>query len=274
MIFENLPGRLKQILREQEPPLDSVDKLEEFQKEEGSWTEIPGVGESYAQKLERLVAAKDAEAPSNDKGENGRPKVFISHQHQQQVDVPIADLVRHFFQQSTGNNVDVFQSSNATSGLKVGEAVPAGLRKRLKEAELVVLVYTRPEYDWGFCLWETGLAVDPEKPNKTKVVVLSCCGEKPAMFRNHQIIDARHRESVRGFVNEALSSKDFLPRYGQALTRYRKDEAGLNEIANSFYDDLAELIPSDEARKGRMTRRVKSSGKTARSSAMTGSARC
>jgi len=239
MAFENLPSRLKQALRVHEPPLDSAQKLKEYQKEGGSWTAIPGVGEGYAHELEELLA-ESGDTGRVEEGDNGRPKIFISHKHLER-DVEIANLVRTFFQYHTGNRVDVFQSSTATMGLRVDEEISEGLRRRLKEAELVVLVYTQPEHDWSFCAWETGLAIDPEQPENTKVAVLSCCGEKPEMFRNRQIIDAHDPESVRGFVNEALASSDFLPRYGKALTHW-ENQRELDNIADTFCENLAEHI--------------------------------
>ena len=187
------------------------------------------------------------EPTGSNQGELRDPTIFISHKHIAEVDVKIADAVRRFFEHYSGNRIKVFQSSEATASLAIGDPVTEQLMLQLKESEVVVLIYTQPDHDWSFCMWETGVALDPDpdKPN-TRIAVLVCGSKKPDVFRDQEVTYARERESVRKFVIQALTDADFFPVSQKSLTNYTADARGIDEIVNSFYDQLEQLMPPEE----------------------------
>ena len=100
-------------------------------------------------------------------------RVFISHKHS---DLAIATVIRGFITEQTANRVRVFQSSdsgNAADTPLVGRPLNQQLANALWNANGVVLVYTTPDQDWGYCMWECGLATDPTSPH-TSIFVLQC----------------------------------------------------------------------------------------------------
>jgi hypothetical protein len=90
-----------------------------------------------------------------------RPLLFISHRH---ADQPIADVLRKFVTDRSGGRIAVFQSSSAQAdNPRVGRELQQELKEHLWEAGVVVLVYTSPEEDWSYCMWECGVATHPAR---------------------------------------------------------------------------------------------------------------
>ena len=108
-----------------------------------------------------------------------RRVLFISHKHS---DKDIADEIREFVEGWTAGRVKVFQSSSAeAAGPKIGRRLSDELKQALREASVVLFLHTRADDDWSTCMWEIGVATDPEKPD-TKVVLLSCGDKVPLVF--------------------------------------------------------------------------------------------
>src|SRR5689334_4569151 len=100
-----------------------------------------------------------------------KPLLFISHRH---VDRSIADVLRKFVKDRSGGRITVFQSSSAQAeNPRVGRELQQELKQALWSAGVVLLVYTSPEEDWSYCMWECGVATHPASP-ETKIVVLQC----------------------------------------------------------------------------------------------------
>lgn len=96
------------------------------------------------------------------------PLLFISHRH---ADKPIADLLRGWIEQWTAGRLNVFQSSSYAHGPKIGRPLSRELVDNLWNTDVVVLLYTLPDHDWSYCMWECGVAFDPTSPD-TRAVVL------------------------------------------------------------------------------------------------------
>src|SRR3954453_8886931 len=100
-----------------------------------------------------------------------QPLLFISHRH---VDKPIADVLRQFVTERSGGRISVFQSSSAQAeGARVGREVQRELKENLWQAGVIVLIYTSPDEDWSYCMWECGVATHPGSP-ETKILLLQC----------------------------------------------------------------------------------------------------
>src|SRR5436190_15481127 len=94
--------------------------------------------------------------------ETGEPLVFISHRH---ADRRIADRLRKFIREKTGNSVEVHQSSSADAQApRIGHNLKGDLLSALGKSDLLVLIYTGNDRGWDYCMWECGVATHPYSP--------------------------------------------------------------------------------------------------------------
>jgi len=89
-------------------------------------------------------------------GTEQHPVLFISHLHRDD-DIQIADAIRRFVTTRSAGRVNVFQSSAASAGPQIGAALNEELLTALKDAQVLVLIYTRANQDWSYCMWEVEL---------------------------------------------------------------------------------------------------------------------
>lgn len=171
---------------------------------------------------------------------NEKPVVFISHKH---VDSAIADVVRNFINLSSGGRVDVFQSSSpmATSP-KVGRSLTQELRKVLRDASVVILLYTDQDQDWTYCMWEMGVASHPDIP-ETRIILFQCYSSAPALFSDQVNVNARSAVDIQKFVDDFLTSKDFFPDYDTAITEFQSHGQEVASFAADFFQKLQSVIP-------------------------------
>ncbi|MDJ0724903.1 MAG: TIR domain-containing protein [Prochloraceae cyanobacterium] len=166
-----------------------------------------------------------------------KPLLFISHKTD---DIKIADAVTKFVRGVTGGGVDVFQSTNPQfEGPRIGKELNKELEDALWRAGIVLLVYTSEEKDWSWCMWECGIAIEPNSPD-TKVVVLQCLKDEPKIFSGMIRIQAWDKSSLEGFAKRFLDA-DFFPNNSKAVTGLKEVE--LTEAAAEFYDNLHNAIP-------------------------------
>jgi len=172
-----------------------------------------------------------------------RPLLFISHRH---ADQAIADVLRKFVTDRSGGRIEVFQSSSADAdGPRVGRELHRQLKEHLWAAGMVVLVYTSPDEDWSYCMWECGVATHPQGP-ETKVVVLQCCPRAPSVYGEAVRVNAQDPVDIQKFTNEFLTSPDFFPNYGQAVAPgFLRNGDEVRQAAKDLHDALTEILPSD-----------------------------
>lgn len=169
-----------------------------------------------------------------------RPLVFISHKH---ADRAIASVLRGFIKEQTVGKTPVFQSSDPTAVTpRVGRDLNADLRSALWDAGAVLLVYTSPDQDWGYCMWECGVATVPDSPD-TRIVLLQCGDTAPSLFDGQLLVNARDRISVATFVTQFMTQPDFLPRSGEPLTGYHKESKEVAQAAERLFTDLHAVLP-------------------------------
>ena len=169
-----------------------------------------------------------------------RPLVFVSHKHS---DRAIANVVRSFVTEQTRSTVDVFQSSDPTAVTpQVGRTLNADLRKALWNAGAVILIYTSPDQDWGYCMWECGVATVEDSPD-TRIILLQCSDGAPSLFDGQLGVNARNKISVQTFVTQFMTQPKFLPRTEGALTGYHQAAPEVQQAANKLFDDLQAVLP-------------------------------
>lgn len=170
-----------------------------------------------------------------------RPLLFISHRH---VDSEIANVIREFVSNKSLGSVAVFQSSSAFGyGPQVGTNLNQQLIENLKKTNALILVYTTPDQDWSYCMWECGLALDPSSP-PTKIILFQCAGYSPAPFLDQVKVNIRNRVDVQNFTNEFLTSEKFFPKYGKKVAPFLQPNGPeVVQAANDLYRKLQEVAP-------------------------------
>jgi hypothetical protein len=172
------------------------------------------------------------------------PLLFISHRH---VDRPIADALRKFVTDRSGGRVAVFQSSSAEAeNARVGRELQKELKERLWAAGVVVLVYTSPEEDWSWCMWECGVATHPDSP-ETKILVLQCGAQSPLVYTAAVRVKAQDLDDIQKFTNDFLTSTDFFPDYGEAVAPgFSPNGDEVRQAAKQLHESLHEVIENGE----------------------------
>ena len=171
-----------------------------------------------------------------------RPLLFISHRH---ADQPIAEVVRKFVTDRSGGRIEVFQSSSAEAdNPRIGRELQKELKEHLWNAGAVVLVFTSPEEDWSYCMWECGVATlaSPE----TKILVLQCGPQSPSVYRDAVPVNALDPVSVQKLANDFLTSPDFFPDHDEAVAPgFSPNGNEVQQAATWLYEELKKVVPSD-----------------------------
>jgi hypothetical protein len=169
-----------------------------------------------------------------------KPLIFISHKH---TDRAIATVVRSFITEQSSGNVRVFQSSDASAmGPRIARHLVTELRDALWDASAVILVYTTPDKDWGYCMWECGVATHPNSPD-TRIIVLQCAETAPDVFSGQVHVNARQETSVERLVREFMTDANFLPRRTEPITGYGESDPKVQAASNKFFEDLKAVLP-------------------------------
>lgn len=172
-----------------------------------------------------------------------RTLVFISHRH---ADRPIADVVRKFVSDRSGGRIKVFQSSSAdASAPRIGRELRRELKESLWSAGVVILVYTTPDEDWSYCMWECGVATHPSSP-ETKIVVLQCGPQPPAVYTDAVRVNAQDLMDIQKFTNDFLTSPDFFPDHGEPVAPgFSQNGEQVRQAAKELHRALSEVLPTD-----------------------------
>jgi hypothetical protein len=171
-----------------------------------------------------------------------RPLLFISHRT---ADKAIADVVRDFVTTRSSGNVDVFQTSTwEAHGPRIGGDINRELRQALWNADALILIFTRQEGDWSYCMWECGVATEPSSDD-TNVIVFQCGRDLPRVFAHQVAVDVRNDGKVRTFVNNFLTSPNFFPTQERALTGFQPNDANVDRAAREFFEALNRVVPGE-----------------------------
>jgi hypothetical protein len=182
-----------------------------------------------------VEAPPGASAPRREE----KPLLFISHRH---ADKRIADVIREFVNVRSGGAVDVFQSSSAEArGPVVGENLNLQLMRNLWQANMVILVYTAEDEDWAYCMWECGVALQPQTP-RTRIIVFQVGSRSPAVFEGEVHVDVQNKKTIEDFTNDFLTDEDFFPRYKGPITRFTRNDSSVKAVTEEFNSALQEIV--------------------------------
>ena len=170
------------------------------------------------------------------------PLVFISHKHS---DRDIAETIARFVKNKTAGNVRVHLSSSPDfEGPRLGKPLNDELKRALGAADAVILVFTSDTGDWSYCMWECGIATNPNEPRPTSVVVVQCGQDKPKPFGDQLRVDAQNLDSVQTFVKTLLTSTDFFAHRNTPVTGFAVEGTEVKEFAAELHTALADVVPS------------------------------
>jgi hypothetical protein len=162
-------------------------------------------------------------------------KLFISHKHD---DRAIADVVSWLVKRHVSDRVEIHQSSNfAYVGPDPTQNLDAALLKWLLQADGFLLIYTTKDHDWSYCMYEYGVASNPNPP--TSCFVLQCTSDKPTVNIDHVCTDARKLDDIRKFVRFFFCQTPFP---GQEEPFCDWGDTNVGEVAKEFFDKLQEPI--------------------------------
>jgi hypothetical protein len=168
-----------------------------------------------------------------------RPLLFISHKH---ADRHVAEALAQFVEERSAARINVHLSSSPDfKGPRFGKALNAQIRDALWQTEVLILVYTSSDQDWSYCMWECGMAVHPQSPNTT-LIVLQCGVDVPTPFHDVVRVNARNLEDIKRFTDQLLRDPQLFPNAGGAIAPHFKD-AHIESAAKELHTRLAEVLP-------------------------------
>lgn len=174
-----------------------------------------------------------------------KPLFFISHKT---CDAKIASEIAAFVRTRSGGRVEVFQSSSlSAAGPRIGRNLNQELLGALWRAGTVALVYTSPDQDWGYCMWECGVAMDPASPD-TRIILFQAAATPPTVFADQVRVDPRKLADIHRFVKEFLTSTEFFPGFPAAVAPgFSPDGPEVAEAAQYLFEKLQTLLPPPDA---------------------------
>ena len=173
-----------------------------------------------------------------------KPTVFISHRH---PDKAIADVVATFLDERSAGAATIHCSSHTDFRRPTaGDSLAISLKRALGASDVVVLIFTSEAEDWSWCMWECGVATDPNDERPTKVVVLQCGDSVPRPYGEHVRVDVRNLDSLTGFVKTVLTTTDYFPKMGTSLTQFSGDSRQIREFAADLFHRLGAVLSTHQ----------------------------
>ena len=228
---------------------DIKGAIEQFRKlkRRGRKVNIVGVTLSIPDEVGPLVEVVEKPGPKKQKVTNRTNKqrpnepnfnkrfIFISHKHDDKF---IADVFKKHFLLWNIPLEDIFQSSDYRTSTLIGEPLKPQLRETLAKAVLVLLIYTDTDRDWEFCLWECGVAMDPNDETATRIALFQS-GEQLSRVFQEDVIFRLEPDDIRKFVEQFHKKEGFVFQDQPFYPNVPSDI--LDTRAENLYDDLADL---------------------------------
>jgi hypothetical protein len=151
---------------------------------------------------------------------NMKHTVFFSHKAE---DESVINSLINLLKTNT-DDVNYFISANIEKGIDWREAIA----NQLTQSSYLVLVFTDPDEDWGWCLFETGffeaLSRIPNAEKKRRIYCLHHpTKEPPSPIRGRQTIPATPKD-IQGWLGELFQNT------GQSIERI----IGIPNLANEI----------------------------------------
>ena len=166
------------------------------------------------------------------------PLLFISHKH---VDEELAKVFADFVMKQSVGRVRVHLSSNwKYEGARYG-SLSHGLREALREAEALLLIYTNPDQNWDYCMYEWGVSQHQDsKPTRT--LLFHTTKTVPAPLSDEVRYNAAVDDDLRKFVDSFLTMPNFFPARTEAVTRYLPRSESVIKASDELIAALRSVI--------------------------------
>ena len=165
-----------------------------------------------------------------------RPRLFISHRFD---DKDAAKVVADRLEKIS-DQIKIYLASNPKfEGPRAGKSVNRQLAEALGTTSIVLLLFTVPDEDWSWCMWECGVATDPKDAVPTNVVTIQLSGKAPKVYSETLMVAADDQDSVLAFVNQLCTDAKFFPDLGAALTTRKQNDPFVREQAQALFEELA-----------------------------------
>ena len=128
-------------------------------------------------------------------------------------------------------------SDPAYRGPRFGRNLNQELCRALLDVQVLVLVYTSADEDWSYCMFECGVATDPQSPH-TNIIVFQCGRDVPKPFEDQLRVDARRLDDIRKFTKAFFKDPTFFPDAMTALAPAFSDNQ-CDKAARELFDALA-----------------------------------
>jgi TIR domain len=168
--------------------------------------------------------------------------IFISHRH---ADKAIADSLNAHLQRWQVRKDEIFQSSHAEGGPKLGGKLNRELLRALSEVRLLLLVYTKADANWSYCLWECGVAVDPNHGDTPTRIVVFRATDLPPVLDDLVSVNILVEDEVKRFVHQFFKEKEWV-KEGVAFNAEVAD-AVLDDYAIKLHTTFREVWPTSKA---------------------------
>lgn len=173
-------------------------------------------------------------------------ETFLSHRGS---DIKIVDVIRDHLQRWGLSADSVFQYSySGGAGLRVGGNLEEELGRKLSAAKIIILVFTLADEDWSYCMWECGVAMNPNKEEQsTRIIVFQCTAEEPKLFKGDVLVKI-NETSIKQFVRQVHCEENFWT--GESALRPDIPQSTLDSFSKEFYEEISEAVPkrSEETR--------------------------
>jgi hypothetical protein len=170
-----------------------------------------------------------------------KPLLFISHKHS---DHAIAQVVAQFITDKSRGDVDIHLSSDpGFEGPRFGPGLNEKLKRTLWNSDALILVYTSEDQDWSYCMWECGVAQQPQSP-ETNIVVFQCWTDIPKPFAADLRVNAANLDHIQRFTKQLMKDPTFFPRRNVALAPNYPDSTWKTD-SQELFDKLAQVLPGD-----------------------------
>jgi hypothetical protein len=161
--------------------------------------------------------------------------LFISHKHS---DTHVAKVLADFVENRALGQVSVHMSSDPRyKGPRLGKNINQELCTALYHCDVLLLLYTSADEDWSYCMFECGVATDPQSP-RTNIIVFQCGADAPSPFADQLRVNVRDLKDLRKFTKAFFTDPGFFPKEDAALApNFAEDKC--DEAARQLYDALA-----------------------------------
>lgn len=175
-------------------------------------------------------------------GTNGG-RIFISHKHD---DAAIAQAFGEFIRTQSGNRIQAHISSSSSFESPMGgRPLQDQLVASLSNSGCLILIYTRPDDNWSYCMYECGFATREGIP----VHIFQCGDSEPPPLSHLVRYKTTILDDVKRFVSAFLTQPDFLRGQRDALTNYGKNDDQVQKAAADFFASLQGAIARTDGTK-------------------------